>query len=284
MMKRWWWGILALCAMSAFAEQDYSETDMLDKPLMERYILDELKSLRQEQQDLERRMTVNITDRELAVAGESLSYANNTVTYFFYLIAGAASLIAIVGYQSLKEIRENTKSMADKQLTQITERYEEKFKALERELRRKTKIIVENNREIEIINEVHNLWLRAQSAQKPEQKMEIYDEILKVRPGDLEALTYKADAAMEIREFNWALSLCNKVLQFDSNNAHALYQRACAHACLGFEEEAIDDLTLSIEHSASMRDLAAEEADFESLYGNERFDTLLHGEATPTVL
>ncbi|MGR5150424.1 tetratricopeptide repeat protein [Photobacterium swingsii] len=257
------------------SEPSYSELSMYDKPLMERYVLDELKTLRTNQQDLERRMIVEITDRELAVADKSLNYANVTVTYFFYIIAGVASLIALIGWQSLREMRVNTKKMADQQLQEIAEQYEKKFQALERELRRKTRSISDNNKEIEKINEVHNLWLRAQNFQNPEQKMEIYDEILKIRPGDLEALTHKADAAMEIREFHWALSLCNRVLEVDDSNAHALYQRACAYARLGVDEQAISDLERSIAESALMRDLAAEEADFEMLHGNERFDLLI---------
>ncbi|WP_261858515.1 tetratricopeptide repeat protein [Photobacterium sanguinicancri] len=257
------------------SEPPYSELSMYDKPLMERYVLDELKALRTNQQDLERRMIIEITDRELTVADKSLNYANVTVTYFFYIIAGVASLIALIGWQSLREMRVNTKKMADQQLQEIAEQYEKKFQVLERELRRKTRSISDNNKEIEKINEVHNLWLRAQNFQNPEQKMEVYDEILKIRPGDLEALTHKADAAMEIREFHWALSLCNRVLEVDDSNAHALYQRACAYARLGVDEQAISDLERSIAESALMRDLAAEEADFEMLHGNERFDLLI---------
>ncbi|PST91243.1 hypothetical protein C9I91_09660 [Photobacterium jeanii] len=261
---------------SALAEDvPHSEKSIYDKPLMERYVLDELKALRTDQQDLERRLVVEITDRELAVADKSLNYANVTVTYFFYIIAGVASLIALIGWQSLREMRVNTKKMADQQLQQIAEQYEKKFQVLERELRRKTRSISDNNKEIEKINEVHNLWLRAQSYQTPDQKMEVYDEILKIRPGDLEALTHKADAAMEIREFHWALSLCNRVLEVDDTNAHALYQRACAYSCLGVEEQAISDLERSIAESASMRELAADEADFEMLHGNERFEALI---------
>ncbi len=206
---------------------------------------------------------------------KSMNYANVTVTYFFYIIAGVASLIALIGWQSMREIKENTKRMAELQLKDIADSYEQKFKALERDLKRKTRIISENNREIEKINEVHNLWLRAQSSQTPEQKVEIYDEILKVRPGDLEALTYKADATMEMREFHWALSLCNRVLEVDDTNAHALYQRACAYACLGVEEQAISDLERAIKDSTSLRELAADEDDFENLRGNERFELLL---------
>ncbi|MEF1205189.1 TPR end-of-group domain-containing protein, partial [Photobacterium damselae] len=115
----------------------------------------------------------------------------------------------------------------------------------------------------------------AQNAQTPEQQMEIYDEILKIRPGDLEALTYKADAAMASKEYRWALSLCNRVLEVDDTNAQALYQRACAYACLGAEEQAISDLERAINESASLRDSASDEPDFENLHGNERFEALL---------
>ncbi len=267
--------LLTFSSFSSLAEEKYSESDLLDRPLMERYILDELKSLRESQQDLERRLVIDITNRELSVADKSLNYANVTVTYFFYIIAGVASLIAFVGWQSLRELKVNTKEMADKRLEAIAQEYEKKFIALERDLKRKTRIISENNKEIEIINEVHNLWLRAQSMQTPEQKIAVYDEILHIRPGDLEALTYKADAAMEANEYNWALSICNRVLDLDEANAPALYQRACAFARLGVEEQAMDDLTRAIEVSPSTRDLIAHERDFESLHGNKRFEALL---------
>ncbi|MCG9695847.1 tetratricopeptide repeat protein [Shewanella sp. Isolate11] len=255
--------------------QAHSELNILDRPLIERYILDELKSLRMDQQDLERRLTIEITDRELAVADKSLNYANVTVTYFFYIIAGVASLIAFIGWQSLREIKTNTAKLAAEQLQSITEHYEEKFKELEHDLKRKSRIITKNNREIEIINEIHTLWLHAQSAQTPEQKIAVYNEILNIRPGDLEAMTYKADAAMEMREFNWALSLCNRVLEVDNNNAQALYQRACAYSCLGQVDQALFDLEQAIENSVSLKEVATNEADFANLRENPKFDILI---------
>jgi tetratricopeptide (TPR) repeat protein len=262
-----------------FAQQEpYSEKDILDKPLVERYILDELKSLRQDQQDLERRLVAQITDRELEVADKSLNYANVTVTYFFYIIAGVASLIAFIGWQSLREIKYNTRKMAEERLEKITSEYERKFVALERDLKRKTRIISENNKEIEIINEIHNLWLRAQSMPTADERIDVYDEILSIRPGDLEALTYKADAAMEIKEYHWALSLSNRVLALDETNGPALYQRACAYSRLGAEEHAIEDIERAIEASPSIRDLIYSEPDLEGLHGNPRFETLIQQE------
>ena len=264
---------------SANNETDKETENMLNsKPLIERYMLDELKSLRHDFQDLERRITIDVTERELSVADKSLGYASNTVTYFFYIIAGVASLIAMIGWQSLREIRVNTRKMADQQIKLISKQYEEKFKVLETDLRRKTRRIADNHIEIEKINEIHNLWLRAQKSQTPEQKIETYDEILKIRAGDLEALTSKADAVMEMREFHWALSICNRVLEVDDNNENALYQRACAYACLGAEEQAIYDLTRAIDGRVALQELAADEADFENLKGNEKFEALISNE------
>lgn len=271
--------IFLLSITPVYADEEdvktYKDESIYDKPLMERYVLDELKLLRQDYQALEKRMITEITDRELEVADKSLNYANVTVTYFFYLIAGAASLIALVGWQSLRDIKTNTKKLADQQLSDIAAQYERKFQALERDLKRKTRIIAENNKEIERINEIHNLWLRAQHSQTPEQRMEIYNEILKIRPGDLEALTHKADAAMEMGEHHWALSISNRVLEVDDKNANALFQRACAYAKLGAEEQAISDLEVAVAESASLREAASEESDFESLHGHERFDSLI---------
>lgn len=269
-------GLLSTCLPAMAQQPAYSDSDMLDRPLMERYILDELKLLRQDQQDLERKLVIQMTDRELSVADKSLNYANVTVTYFFYIIAGVASLIAFVGWQSLREFKNNTTEMADKRLAAIADEYEKKFSALERDLKRKTRIISENNKEIERINEIHNLWLRAQSMPTAEQRIDVYDEILSMRPGDLEALTYKADAAMEIKEYNWALSLCNRVLELDTTNGPALYQRACAFSRLGVEEQAIEDLERAIEASPSIRELINTEFDLEGLHGNPRFDALLN--------
>lgn len=263
------------------AQPTNANSEILQKPLIERYILDELKATRHDLQDLERRLTIEITDRELNVAQLSLSYAEQTVNYFFYIIAGVASLIALFGWKSLHEIRVNTTKKANTQIKHIAESYEDKFKILETDLRRKTRRIADNHIEIEKINEIHNFWLRAQKAQTPEQKMEAYDAILKIRPGDLEALTSKADAAMEMKEFHWALSICNRVLDMDDSNQDAFYQRACAYSCLGVEDQAIDDLEKAIEGRSALRELANDEADFENLRGLERFDLLLTSTENP---
>ncbi len=85
---------------------------------------------------------------------------------------------------------------------------------------------------------------------------------------------------MEIKEYHWALSLCNRVLEVDDTNGPALYQRACAYSRLGIEEQAIEDLERAIDASPSIRDLLAEEQDLELLHGHERFEQLLTSNTT----
>ncbi len=46
--------VVTLLSFPAWGQEKYSQESLYDKPLMERYVLDELKSLRTDQQDLER--------------------------------------------------------------------------------------------------------------------------------------------------------------------------------------------------------------------------------------
>ncbi|OIN04518.1 tetratricopeptide repeat protein [Oceanisphaera psychrotolerans] len=258
------------------AAEDTAEVRIPLTPFMERYILDELKALRTEMARFQVNVTEEVVQKELAVADKAMSYANVTVTYFFYLLAGAASVLAIVGWQSLRELKKTAREYAETEMKKITSTYEHKLKQIERELQRKTKVIAENYREIERFQEIHGLWLRAGQEQSPQAKIDIYDQILDIKPGDLDALTHKADAALMMNERQWALSLCNRVLQVDQQNAHALYQRACAHAGVGHEEQALSDLELAVQNNVHLRNVAAEDEEFEPLRQHPRFIELTH--------
>ena len=50
-----------------------------------------MKNLRQMIADTHLELTEKVVDRELSVADKALAYATDTVTYFFYLIAGAST-------------------------------------------------------------------------------------------------------------------------------------------------------------------------------------------------
>ncbi len=241
----------------------------------ENWILGELRSLRQDMMEYRNDMNRIVTDRELEVADKAMGYATNTVTYFFYLIAGAASILALVGWSTIRDLKDNIRVYAEKEMSRLTVEYESRLADLEQELRRKSRTITENQEEIERTNEIHSLWLKATKETSYKEKIELYDRILELRPDDPEALAWKADAALELGEKRWALSLCDRVLEVDEDNAHALYQRACAWAGLGETENALRDLRQAVAISEALRQHARAEEMFVPLREMERFQELV---------
>lgn len=241
----------------------------------ENWILGELRSLRHDMMKYRNDMNRIVTDRELEVADKAMGYAANTVTYFFYLIAGAATILALVGWSTIRDLKDNIRVYAEKEMSRLTVEYESRLADLENELRRKSRIIAENQEEIERTNEIHSLWLKASKESSYKDRIELYDRILELRPDDPEALAWKADAALELGEQRWALSLCDRVLEVDEDNSHALYQRACAWAGLGETDNALRDLAQAVAQSGALRQHARAEEMFVPLREMQRFQALV---------
>lgn len=261
--------------MAARDQQAEQAIDQLQAPLYsaftERYFLDEVRNLRQMIADMRVEMTEKVVDKELTLADRALTYSTDTITYFFYLIAGASTLLVLVGWNSLRDVKERVGSYANEEIKRITNSYEERLNALETELHRKSRHIKNAQDEIELTNEIHSLWLKATQENSLQNKIALYDQILSLRPEDVEALTYKADAALALGQAQWASSLANHALEIDPDNSHALYQRACAYAESGYVDEALRDLYEAIGHSESLRIEAGVDDSFSTLHDNEQF-------------
>ncbi|WP_226646468.1 TPR end-of-group domain-containing protein [Microbulbifer variabilis] len=223
-------------------------------PFVERYILDELKQLRIDQAQIKQDLIQQIVDREHNSVDRAVTYATDTVTYFFYLIAGATSILVLVGWRSFQDIKERVHTLADEEISRLVQEYEKRLEVIENQLQQKTQHIEENREEIELTQEVQSLWLRAQQESSVANKIAVYDEILQLRREDVEALTYKADAVLELNEPQWAINLCHQALSIDHDNGHAFYQLACAHTTMGQFEEAVRYLAEAIIRSESYRD------------------------------
>jgi tetratricopeptide (TPR) repeat protein len=120
------------------------------------------------------------------------------------------------------------------------------------------------------MNTIHSLWLRASQETTPTGKIEAYDEILDIRPNEVEALIYKADAVLDIGEANWSLNLVNQALLIDKNYPSAYFQRAKAYAVLEYEDSAIDDLQKAIQLNEEYATKIETEEEFEGILKNER--------------
>ncbi|MCK0105059.1 tetratricopeptide repeat protein [Marinobacter sp. S0848L] len=245
-------------------------------PFVELYLLDETKALRQDIQNTRAELIEKVVEKELSVADKSMSYAADTVTYFFYLIAGATSILVVIGWNSIRDMRHQLTGLAEERVNELVVEYEKRLKAIEEQLQQKSEIIHQNQAEIELTNEVHALWLKASQETSQQNKINTYDQILELRPDDVEALSYKADAVLEIQEPLWAISLCNRALKLAPDNGHALYQLACAFAEIGRWEDAVANLAKAIEISEAYRDDASVDPSFRQLHDHENFKNLVY--------
>ncbi|WP_444935912.1 TPR end-of-group domain-containing protein [Microbulbifer sp. JMSA004] len=255
-----------------------SEVDTLEKPLytpfIERYMLDEIKQLRIDQANAKQELIQQIVDREHNSVDRAVAYATDTVTYFFYLIAAATSILVLVGWRSFQDIKERVHSLADEEISKLVQEYEKRLEVIEKQLQQKTQHIEENREEIELTQEVQSLWLRAQQESSVANKIAIYDEILRLRHEDVEALTYKADAVLELNEPQWAANLCHQALGIDPDNSHAFYQLACAHTAMGQFDEALRYLAEAIKRRESYRDEILVDSALQPLAESEVFEEL----------
>lgn len=280
--------LILLWAPLSFAADSQSQTvdqriDELDEPLYtpftERYLLDEVRSLRV---DLERQganLRSELASRYVDVSNTAVRYATDTVTNFFYLIAATSSILVILGWTSIKDFRRQARSLANKEVSKLISTYEARLKQLEKQLQAKSDVIEENREAIEMTNEIQSLWMRAAQTDNPRQQLHWYDEILRIRPFDPDALSYKADAALELNHPDWAINLCDQCLKVDPDHAHAHFQMACAYAQVGQADRAIDHLQLAVEQEVDYRNLAREETMLEPLRDNVEFQHLLNPEA-----
>jgi len=262
---------------------DFGER-IANSPFVELYVLEELKQLRSEMAAQKNELIQQIVDRELHSVDRGVQYATDTITYFFYLMAAASSVLVIIGWRSIRDIKERVHSMADQEIAKLIDTYEQRLHGIERQLNQKTELIEENREEIALTQELHALWLRAGQDASPQHKIAIYDQILTLHPQDTEALTYKADAVLELQEPQWAVSLCKQALTLDPNNGHAFYQLGCAYTVMNQFDEAVTYLGEALARSESYRVQLRTDPALQVLQDYAPFQQLLdnHDEADAT--
>jgi len=87
------------------AQQIDQLKDPMYSPFIERYMLDELKQLRVDLSNQRAELIQQVVDREIESIDKGVTYATNTITYFFYLIAAVSSILVLLGWNSLRDIK-----------------------------------------------------------------------------------------------------------------------------------------------------------------------------------
>ncbi len=251
--------LLLFISMPAYAGEAEEEKPafgekVADSPFVELYVLEELKQLRTDMAEQRNDLLQQVVDREISSIDRGVLYATDTISYFFYLIAAVSSVLVLAGWSSIRDIKERVHSFADEEISKLVDEYEQRLYNIEKQLKLKTQDIEENREEIALTQEIHALWLRAGQDISPQNKITIYDQILDLHKDDTEALTYKADAVLELEEPQWAINLCHQALAIDADNSHAFYQLACAHTAKDQFEEAVGYLAEALSRSDSYKD------------------------------
>ena len=244
---------------------------MLERPLIERYILDELKDLRMENMKLRNEVEKRVTRMEVEQTDRAARYMTDSIGNVFYLIAAATSILIFAGWNSLRDIRSKTESIIEERVNKITEKYNIQMQSLEEGMTLQSKKILDNQNKIYNTQYIHSLWMRSNLETNTQSRIDIYDEILKINPNDAEVYAYKADAVIDMDEYEWALNLSNKAIEIDPEYGYAYWQRSCANAALGNNKEAVADLETAIDKSPNLKDEIENEELFENLKESEEF-------------
>ena len=262
-------------AMETLSAQKAGEESFLQKALIERYILDELKDIRRGQDRLKTEMVERVSQARLDAADRAIRYTADTVNIIFFIITAAATILVIMGWSSFRQIRKQMEATVNVKITHLTREYESRLKEVEDKLKVRTEQIISAQEEIGQANQVHALWMRAALETSLQEKIKLYDAILEINSQDVEAITYKADVTLEMGEIEWALHLANKAVELDQTYGLAYWQRACANAELGYKDEAISDIATAVEHSPSLKSDINAEVSFKHLKDSPEFQALL---------
>lgn len=253
-----------------------TNNEINNKPLVERYILDELKDLRITQAEFKANVAKQIAENKVKTTDRVVEYTTSTLNNMFYIMTIAASLLVLLGWRSINDVKNSINETINKRLDSITHKYEERLSDMEKKIKLRSDEIIANQEEISNTNMVHALWMRAGLEKSNREKIKIYDQILSIKTNDVEALTYKADTLLDIDKTALALELANQAIEIDANYSLAYWQRACANAELGLNEEAILDIRKAISISNPLIDKIKDEMHFAKLHEEEEFKNLIN--------
>ncbi|GAA4345895.1 tetratricopeptide repeat protein [Kangiella taiwanensis] len=271
--------LLFFSAASVAAESDNEKPAQPEKtsnyqPLIERYILDELKAIRQDQQALRAEMEEKVAHARLDASDRAIRYTSDTLNNMFIIITTAASILVLMGWRSMRDVRSKLNEVVETKINELTQEYEDRLHELEGKLRKRSQEIIDAQEDISKSNEIHSIWMRAGLESNLHQKIKLYDEILAISPEDIEALIYKADAAFELGDYEWAFSLANRAIDQDEDYGLAYWQRACANAANGATQEALNDIKMAIKKAPKLADELEREPAFNELHKLEEFEAL----------
>jgi tetratricopeptide (TPR) repeat protein len=108
-----------------------------------------------------------------------------------------------------------------------------------------------------------------------ENAVEMYDKATEINPECYEAFLGQGVAFTRLQRYDEAIAAYNKAIRTSSEKVDAWYGKARCYALKSDTDMAVDNLRQAIALNPEIRDMAAQESDFNSVRETESFDELM---------
>ena len=214
----------------------------------QRFILTEMKELRTELERTRRELNTELNQRELSSVDRALSYNANTVNFFWIIITIAVTGFGLLGYRTMKDVKENFSSKFEKEVQKRVREEQKKLEVFMRKFEndqlKQSHEILKNQESIQKQQEAWYLWSQYNREEHQATKLELLDKIATI--GLEEDIIFifieKSSIYAQLALWEKSLEASDKWLEIAWDNTALLYNKAWSHMMLDNQDEAIKDL------------------------------------------
>lgn len=237
----------------------------------QRFILTELKELRIQLESLKREINEDLNARELATVDRALSYSGNTVNFLWLIITMAMAGFWLVGWKTMKDVRENLTANFEKEVQKNVrsqqKKLEEFMEKFEADQLSQSAEILKNQEYLHKKQEAAFYWSQFNREDDSVKKLELLDKVASVWMENDEIFILLEKASIYIGLWLWdkALEAAQKWLDIESENTSLLYSKSQALVMLEDKEEALKVVNNILVIKPWMLEEFVEDAIFENL-------------------
>lgn len=237
----------------------------------QRFILTELKELRTQLESTRRELNQELNVRELASVDRALSYNANTVNFLWIIITIAVTGFGLVGWRTMKDVRENLTNNFEKKVQKKVKEEQKKLEAFMRKFEKdqleQSQEILKNQEFIQKKQEAGYLWSQYNREENPSAKLELLEKVssIALEEDEIFILIERSGIYLELALWDKVLELSEKWLEISTDNTILLYNRASALVMTEQTDEAVKVLTNVIGVNPSMTEGILEDPMFENI-------------------
>lgn len=237
----------------------------------QRFILTELKELRIQLEATRRELNQELNERELASVDRALSYNANTVNFFWIIITIAVTWFGLVGWRTMKDVKENFSEKFEKQVQKRVKEEQKKLenfmKEFQHEQMKQSEDILKNQEYIQQKQEAGYLWSQYNREENPSSRLDLLEKITWVGLEEDEILVYieRSGIYVELALWDKVIEATEKWLEISADNTTLLYNKASALVMWEQSEEAVKVLSNVIWVNPGMKEEILEDPMFENI-------------------